>query len=117
MPKLNKVQIQTKLKELFDSSLRIALENKLYPESEKEAFREDLYLVVQHYGRPEDTALYRNKKTKRIYMAFKYGIKNATTAQADQEMVLYKDGKNQYFVRSYKEFEKKFELMEASDES
>lgn len=58
-------------------------------------------------------SLFRNKKNGNLYFALG-AVTNATNAQDDQEMVLYRPVKSErLFCREREEFEQKFESVDA----
>nr|WP_321256615.1 hypothetical protein [uncultured Pseudodesulfovibrio sp.] len=60
-------------------------------------------------------ALYRNKKNGNLYFALD-NVTNATNAQDDQEMVLYRPVESErLFCREREEFFQKFESIKADD--
>ncbi|BDQ35766.1 hypothetical protein SYK_01260 [Pseudodesulfovibrio nedwellii] len=60
-------------------------------------------------------ALFRNKKNGNIYFALD-NVTNATNAQDDQEMILYRPVKSErLFCRERDEFHQKFESVKADD--
>ena len=62
-----------------------------------------------------DMALFRNKKNGNLYFALGT-VTNATNAQDDQEMVLYRPVKSErLFCREQEEFNQKFEGVDADE--
>ena len=60
-------------------------------------------------------ALFRNKKNGNLYFALDT-ITNATNAQNDQEMILYRPAESErLFCRDYEEFHQKFERIKADE--
>lgn len=60
-------------------------------------------------------ALYRNRKNGKLYMALDT-VTNATNAQDDQEMILYKPvGSDRLFCRETNEFNVKFIPVDAEE--
>lgn len=60
-------------------------------------------------------ALFRNKKNGNLYFALDQ-VTNATNAQDDQVMVLYRPvEKERLFCREYEEFLQKFEPVKANE--
>lgn len=60
-------------------------------------------------------ALFRNKKNGNLYFALDT-VTNATNAQDDQEMVLYRPVKSErLFCREQQEFNQKFESVDADE--
>ncbi|MGL1862416.1 MAG: hypothetical protein OCC46_07835 [Pseudodesulfovibrio sp.] len=60
-------------------------------------------------------ALYRNKKNGNLYFALDT-VTNATNAQDDQEMILYRPAESErLFCREQGEFYQKFECVKADE--
>jgi hypothetical protein len=60
-------------------------------------------------------AIFRNKKNGNLYFALGT-VTNATNAQDDQEMVLYRPVKSErLFCREQQEFNQKFESVDADE--
>lgn len=60
-------------------------------------------------------SLFRNKKNGKLYFAIDT-VTNATNAQDDQEMILYRPVKSErLFCREREEFNQKFESVDADE--